>query len=173
VTCFSAHEDEVTQWDRYGGGNGYAIGFWARGLFREPTGQLYRVIYDREKQVRAAKKIAEATLNFFFEGINEERGKDLERWGTDFFQAWDEWVYRLAPLAKDPRWQPENEFRLVHELKFSEFSQVRFAQKKTMISRYLALDTPSWVKRRSPLLPIAKILIGHGNHPAFTSTGGS
>jgi hypothetical protein len=26
VTCFSADEDDVTQWDRYGGDNGYAIG---------------------------------------------------------------------------------------------------------------------------------------------------
>jgi hypothetical protein len=38
-----------------------------------------------------------------------------------------------------------------------------------MISRYLALDTPSWLKWRSPRLPIAKVLIGHGNHPSFTS----
>src|SRR5579863_114682 len=148
VTCFSADEDELTQWDRYGGDNGYAIGFWAHGLFREPNSQLYRVVYDRDKQLRAAKKIAEATLSFFFEGIDEERAKDLERWGGEFFEAWDEWVYKLAPLAKDPTWRSENEFRIVHELKASEFSQVRFTQKKTMISRYLALNTPTWVKRR-------------------------
>jgi hypothetical protein len=169
VTCFSGHEDEVTQWDRYGGDNGYAIGFVARGLNREPNSQLYRVIYDRDKQLRAAKKIAEATLNFFLEGINQERAQNLEAWAKEFFQAWDEWVYKLAPLAKDPTWQPENEFRIVHELKLSEVPQVRFVQRKTMMARYLALDTPSWVKRRSPLLPIAKILIGHGNQPAFTS----
>ena len=169
VCCFSADEDELTQWDRYGGDNGYAIGFLARGLFREPTSQLYRVVYDRNKQLSATKKVAEATLNFFREGINEERAKDIEKWGKEFFQAWDEWVYKLAPLAKDATWRSENEFRLVHELKSSEFPQVRFAQKKTMISRYLALGTPSWVKRKSPLLPIAKVMIGHGNHPSFTS----
>lgn len=37
-----------------------------------------------------------------------------------------------------------------------------------MLCRYLALDFPCWVKRRSPLLPIAKVMIGPGNHPAFT-----
>jgi hypothetical protein len=169
VTCFSADEDELTQWDRYGGDNGYAIGFRARGLYREPNSQLYRVVYDRGKPLRAAKIIAEAALSFFLEGIDEERAKDLERWGKEFFEAWDEWVYKLAPLVKDATWRSENEFRIVHELKPSEFSQVRFAQKKTMISRYLALNTPSWVKRRSPLLPIAKVVIGHGNHPSFTS----
>jgi hypothetical protein len=171
VTCFSADEDELTQWDRYGGDNGYAIGFRARGLYREPNSQLYRVIYDRDKQLRAARKIVDATLNFYMRGFDDDeaRAKDPELWGKDFFAAWDEWVYKLAPLAKDPSWRSENEFRIVHELKPSEFSQVRFAQKKTMISRYLALDTPSWVKWRSPRLPLAKVLIGHGNHPAFTA----
>ncbi len=169
VTCFSADEDELTQWDRYGGDNGYAIGFLARGLLREPSSRLYRVVYDRDKQVRAAQKIAEGTLMFFLESIDEERAKDLEKWSRDFFAAWDEWVYKLAPLAKDATWRNENEFRIVHELKVSEFPQVRFAQKKTMMSRYLALDTPSWLKWRSPRLPIAKVLIGHGNHPSFTA----
>jgi len=169
VTCFSADKDELTQWDRYGGDNGYAIGFWARGLNREPNSQLYRVVYDRDKQIKGASQIAEATLSFFLEGLNEERAKDIAIWGKEFFQAWDEWVYKLAPLVKDAAWKSENEFRIVHELKSSEFSQVRFAQRKTMISRYLALNTPSWVKRRSPLLPIAIIVIGPGSHPSFTT----
>jgi len=71
-------------------------------------------------------------------------------------------------LAKDKKWRSENEFRLVHELKVSEFPDVRFSQKPKMLARYLPLDTPSWVKRRSKLLPIAKVWIGPGNHPAFT-----
>ena len=37
-----------------------------------------------------------------------------------------------------------------------------------MLARYLPLDTPAWVKRRSTLLPIAKIYIGPGNHPVVT-----
>ena len=37
-----------------------------------------------------------------------------------------------------------------------------------MLGRYLALDTPAWVKRRAKLLPIAKVRIGPGNNPAFT-----
>ena len=45
----------MTQWDRYGGDNGYAIGFYARGLWREPNSRLYRVVYDRDKQIAAAK----------------------------------------------------------------------------------------------------------------------
>jgi hypothetical protein len=168
VTCFSGDEDELTQWDRYSKPNGYAIGFRARGLFREPTSQIYRVVYDVEKQVTAAKKIAAATLDFYREGLTGERLENPDEWGKLFFNAWDEWVYKLAPLAKDKKWHSENEFRLVHELKISEFPDVRFNQKPKMLARYLPLDTPVWVKRRAKLLPIAKVWIGPGNHPTFT-----
>jgi len=168
VACFSGDEDELTQWDRYGKPNGYAIGFKARGLVREPTSQLYRVVYDRDKQLKAAKEIASATLRFYREGLIGERAEKPEEWAKIFFAAWDGWVYKLAPLAKDAKWRSENEFRLVHELKFSELPDVRFTQKNTMLGRYIALDTPSWLKRRNPALPIAKIWIGPGNHPAFT-----
>ena len=168
VASFSGDEDDLTQWDRYGRKNGYAIGFHARGFAREPTSQIFRVIYDREKQMIAVKKIAAATLDFYREGLSEERQKDPEAWGREFFAAWDEWIYKLAPLAKDQKWKAENEFRLVHELKVSEFPRVRFAQKETMLARYLPLETPNWMKSRQPLLPVAKVMIGHGNHPAFT-----
>ena len=168
VTCFSADEDDVTQWDRYGGENGYAIGFYASGLFRDPTSQLYRVIYDQDKHLKATKDIARATLTFYREGLTEERLLAPQEWAHVFFAAWDEWVYKLAPLVKDRNWRAENEYRIVHELKASEFHQVRFVQKKTMLARYLPLDTPAWVKRRSTLLPIAKIYIGPGNHPVVT-----
>jgi hypothetical protein len=156
VTSFSGQEDDVTQWDRYGKHNGYAIGFYARGLKREPTSTLFRVVYDSEKQVRAAKELAEATLRFYFEGLTQEREKDPELWAREFLAAWDEWVYRLAPLAKATKWKAEDEYRIVHELKPAEFPAVRFVQKATMLARYIALDTPAWVKRRSKLLPIAK-----------------
>ncbi|HTV06273.1 MAG TPA: DUF2971 domain-containing protein [Acidobacteriaceae bacterium] len=168
VACFSGDEDELTQWDRYTKPNGYAIGFRVRGLWREPTSQVYKVVYDREKQQSAAKKIAAATLDFYREGLTGERLNNPGEWGKIFFSAWDEWVYKLAPLAKDWKWHSENEFRLVHELKVSEFPDVRFKQKPKMLTRYISLDTPAWVKRRAKLLPIAKIWIGPGNHPAFT-----
>jgi hypothetical protein len=168
VACFSGEEDDLTQWDRYGRENGYAIGFHARGLWREATSLLYKVVYDRRLQERVSKELADATLTFFLEGLHGERLQDPDQWASEFFYAWDEWVYKLAPLAKDSKWKAENEFRIVHELKAAEFNQVQFRQRRTMLARYLALQTPAWVKRKIPLLPIAKILIGPGNHPAFT-----
>ncbi len=168
VTCFSAEEDDLSQWGRYGKANGYAIGFYARGFWREPASWIYKVVYDKALQEKVSNDIAEATLKFFLEGLQEERLQDPQKWAEEFFQAWDEWIYKLAPIAKDPKWKAENEYRLVHELKVADFSEVRFRQRQTMLARYIPLPTPSWVKRRSPLLPIAKIVIGPGNHPAFT-----
>src|SRR5713101_7196179 len=96
VTCFSGEEDELTQWDRYGKPNAYAIGFYARGFWREPTSTLYKVVYDRALQEKVSKDLAEATLKFFLEGLHDERLKEPDKWAEEFFQAWDEWIYRLA-----------------------------------------------------------------------------
>jgi hypothetical protein len=114
------------------------------------------VLYDRALQEKASNELAEATLAFYLEGLHDDRQQDPEKWATEFFLAWDEWIYKLTPIAKDPKWKAENEFRLVHELKGEEFSQIRFQQKETMLARYLPLTTPAWVKRRVPLLPVAR-----------------
>lgn len=59
--------------------NGYAIGFYAGGLNREPTSTLYRIIYDEEKQKKAAREIAEATIQFYLEGLTGERLENPEQ----------------------------------------------------------------------------------------------
>jgi len=168
VTCFSADENNLTQWRLYGGQNPYAIGLYARGLNREPTSQLYKVIYDRHLQLAFTREIVDATLRFYREGLIGDRLDNPAEWARVFFNAWDEWVYKLAPLVKDECWQTENEFRIVHELKAAEFPKVRFSQKETVLARFLPLETTTWVKRRAPLLPIAKVWIGPGERQSFT-----
>lgn len=169
VTSFSGEEDSIDQWNQYSKWHGYAIGFIARGFFREPNSTLYRVVYDHEKQLSAVKKIAAATLDFFREGLIPERATNPGLWGHEFFTAWDEWIYKFAPLAKEPKWSTENEFWLVHELKPSEISRVRFLQRDKVLARYLQLDTPSWKGSRQPLLPISRIVVGPNNEDAFNA----
>lgn len=161
VACFCGDQDDLTQWERYGKG-GYAIGFYARGLNREPNSTVYRVNYERPVHLEAAKQLADATLRFYLEGLTPERFQEPDKWAEDFLTAWDQWIYKLAPLVKDSTWRAENEFRLVHELKNSEFNQVRFRQKGNALCRYIPLQTRSWVPRRAPLLPIAKIMMSPG-----------
>jgi hypothetical protein len=165
VICFSGEENDLTQWTRYGNeSDSYAIGFYARGLNREPNSQLYRVIYDDQQQRNAARELAQATVQFYLEGLKGDRLENPEQWTRDFLTAWDDWVYKLAPLAKASTWRAENEYRVVHELKMAEFPLVRFKAKSRMIGRYIALDTPTWLPRRASVLPIAKIWIGPGSH---------
>jgi hypothetical protein len=166
VTCFGAEGDDLNQWNKYAR-NGYAISFYAQELWREWNGGLYRVVYDKEKQECAAKALAEAALRFYLDGLKGERLKQPKSLAQEFFAAWDEWAYKLTPLVKDTSWKSESEFRIVHELTQVDLPLVRFAQKKTMLSRYLALTFSNCVKNR---MPIAKIIVGPGNHPAFTRT---
>jgi hypothetical protein len=168
VSSFSGEEDDLAQWARYGKKSGYAIGLIARGLWREMNSKLYRVVYDRQKQESAAKLLADSTLAFYLKGRHGDRAQADSTWAQDFFTAWDNWIYKLAPLAKDPRWKAENEYRLVHELKFDEFPQVRFKQKDGMLVRYLPLSTPCWVRRRAALLPIKKVMIGPRSEASYS-----
>jgi hypothetical protein len=170
VTCFSSSKDDLNQWSKYqkASAGRYAIGFYPNGLNREPNSTLYRVIYDKSKQEEAAKKVVEAMLGFYEKGLIGERPAAPEQWSRDFFLAWNDWIYKLSPLVKSSAWESEQECRIVHELKVAEFPRVRFAQKKTMLARYLPLDFPCWVKERTSRLPIKSVMIGPGENLVST-----
>ena len=166
VACFSGDEDELTQWDRYGKPNAYAIGFRARGLWREPTSQLYRVVYDRDRQLKAVKENCDGNITLLSRGSDRRAKRKAGGMGLRYF-----FMHGMNGSISSrhyPRTQsggPKMSIAWSMSLKISDFSNVRFSQKRTMLGRYLALDTPAWVKRRSPLLPIAKIWIGTWQSP--------
>jgi hypothetical protein len=169
VACFSTRPDDLNQWSKYtkASPGRFAIAFHPNGLKREPNSTLYRVIYDRAKLEDAVKKVVYATLDFYMSGLTGERAEKPEEWAKLFYLAWDEWIYKLAPLAKDQQWDSEGELRIVHELKVADFPDVRFSQKKSSLARYLPLDFPCWVKERVSRLPIAKVMVGPGeNQPS-------
>jgi len=171
VACFSSQEDDISQWRAYAdpsGENGYAIGFVARGLNNLPNGAVLRVNYNRELHKTIASEVADATLAFYQEGIENKRSDTEEQWANEFLAAWQEMIGRLAPIAKDDGFQAESEFRIVHELNVTEAHQIRFKQKATLLSRYLALSFPQWMQTRSPMLPIARVMIGPGRQQAVT-----
>jgi hypothetical protein len=164
VACFSRLEDDLNQWRAYsepGGENGYAIAFHARGLI-DPNGAILKVNYDTELHKTIAANVAEATLRFYRLGIEKKRAETPEQWSKEFIPAWDEWIGRLAPLVKDGCFRAEEEFRLVHELNANEIHKMRFQQKATLLARYMPINFPVWMQLRTPMLPIAKILIGPG-----------
>jgi len=168
VACFSTRPDDLNQWSKYtkASPGRFAIAFHPNGLKREPNSTLYRVIYDRAKLEDAVKKVVYATLDFYISGLTGERAEKPEEWARLFYLAWDEWIYKLAPLAKDQQWDSEGELRIVHELKVADFPDIRFSQKKSSLARYLPLDFPCWVKERVSRLPIAKVMVGPGENQA-------
>jgi len=163
VTCFTTQKDDLSQWRAYsevGGENGYAIGFKARGLFVGPNSLVVKMNYDRELHHTLADEVATATLRYFREGLLTAPDRDPEQWAKEFFQAWDDQIYRLSPLIKDDGFQSENEFRIVHELQLTEVHLVRFRQKKTLLSRHIPLAFPVWAGNRVPILPVAEVMVG-------------
>ena len=171
ITCFSELEDDINQWLKYGGAhgeNGYAIGFRARGLQIDPSTVVVRVNYDAKKHIEIAAETAEATVRFFLEGLQGNRITDPEEWGKEFFEAWDNAIYRLSPLAKDECFTAEKEFRMIHELQTTELPNVRFQQKQNLLARYITLQSPAWMQTRTPILPIAKVMVGPGRHQGIT-----
>jgi hypothetical protein len=174
VSCFSSREDDLSQWRSYGGAggeNGYALGFKARGLNNLPNGALFRVNYDRDAHKRAASEIAEATLRFFLEGLENDHTRTPETWTDDFLAEWNDWISRVGPVVKDDCFRDEDEFRIVHELHAYEFHQIRFSQKATLLSRHLSLSFPIWMQTRYSILPLIKVVIGPGRQQAITQVG--
>jgi hypothetical protein len=163
VACFSTQRDDLSQWRAYsdrGGENGYSLGFKARGLFVGPNSLVVKVNYEKALHEVLADEVAEATIRFFREGLETDPTRNPEQWSEEFFTAWDEQIYRLAPLIKDEGFQSESEFRIVHELQLNEIHLVRFRQKRTLLSRYMPLTFPVWAGNRVPILPITEVIVG-------------
>jgi hypothetical protein len=171
VSCFSTQEDDLSQWRAYsesGGENGYSIGFRLRGFNGYPNCAVLKVNYDKELHKKVASNVAEATLQFYREGLEKNRGATAKAWEDEFLAEWEQWISRLAPLVKDDCFRAENEFRIVYELTVAEYDLIRVAQKETLLSRYVPLAFPAWTQTRVPTLPIVKLVIGPGRHQAIS-----
>jgi|SRR5580704_488653 hypothetical protein len=166
VTCFSRKKDDISQWQAYCSGteNGYAIGCDPVGLKGMGDG-LVAVNYEREVHDAAAKKVAEATLRFYQEGLELRPGESAEEWGAAFGQVWDEQITHLAPLLKDKCWAHEKEYRIIRLYRGDvDLENVVIFQKDTMMTRHLRLHFIA-LQGKPEVLPIREIMIGPCRHP--------
>jgi hypothetical protein len=171
VCCFSGDRDELTQWERYGRKGkahnwGYAIGFDEQLPGQGST--LFKVIYSRAKQEAAAEAVAEATLVYYLKGLKENPLRIPEQWREEFFPVWDGTIYPLAAAVKDAHWVRENEYRIYFNGRGADLRAFGFKQRDAMLSRHYILRPPLRENGKPGLLPIREIMIGPGNHPAFT-----
>jgi hypothetical protein len=171
VACFTDLEDNIQQWLNYGGEhgeNGYAIGFRARGLNVDGNSAVVRVNYDNDLHLQIAEEAARLTLDYYLKGLVGERVNDPQKWAKEFFEAWDQVIYRLSPIAKDAGFAHEREYRMVHELQSYDMPFVRYQQKSTLLGRYIDLKPNGWEGLRVPRLPIKSVMIGPGRHKGIT-----
>jgi hypothetical protein len=161
ITCFSAKEDDLSQWRAYGAGEGgYAIGFKVSQLVQNDnldTALLAPVCYDTMMQNKIADAVARKTLNFFSFGLQTRIGQRTD-WTEAFLNHWNEAVTYIAPLIKHPKFAEEAEWRLVRRLRDTDIPNMIYVQKKTLLSRHLSLKLKSDLSEK--ILPIGSIRIG-------------
>ncbi|MGA2409217.1 MAG: hypothetical protein ABSG46_02370 [Candidatus Binataceae bacterium] len=100
-------------------------------------------------------KIARAELRFICEGLEKRTNCSVEArevWLSEFFTDWDARIGVFGPVVKDPSFQGETEYRVVHQLHVTDLSKLQFKQKPTLMSRHLPLVFQS--------LPIAEVMLG-------------
>jgi hypothetical protein len=171
VICFSEEKDDLSQWRAYAGGeNGYAIGFKASDLRGCRDGIVARMNYDNNLHRTLAKKVAEATVQFFLEGIGKYAPTDEAEWGREFLESWERSITIVGMLVKDPAFAKERECRIVKRFHNVELEQLKFIQKAGMISRYLPLKPGTGANSFFYKLPIAEVMVGPCRRPEISRT---
>jgi hypothetical protein len=165
VACFSGKEDDLSTWRAYGRGqNGYAIAFRAEHLFGK-SNVLLKMNYDRTVHEKLATEVVAATLRFYDEGFPSRQGQDVPTWDREFVEAWESIITYLQPLIKDPGFEAESEYRILHAFNTSEdVERTVILQKDTMMTRHLPLS----FQPGKGVLPIEKVMIGPCRHPLVT-----
>jgi len=169
VACFSEEENDLSQWRAYGGGeNGYAICFRAGDLWGCELSMVARISYDENLHRELAKKAAEATIQFFLEGLAKFSPPDRVKWGDEFLESWEREMSFVAPLVKNPAFAKERECRIVKGLVPRDLEELRFMQKGSLISRHLPLRPPLRAPMNPYRLPITRIIVGPCRHPQIS-----
>lgn len=151
VSCFSALDDDLSQWRSYGGQNaGFGIGFdinhmiYLTDQWRQSgslMGYVTAAIYDEAEKLDIVKQVAEFAVNRYPTDEACKQSGDLkeyaQRWLADFFSL----VSLLAPLLKHDKFNSEQEWRLV----FTPFNAtlVEFKPKQGLICPYVKVDLKS------------------------------
>jgi hypothetical protein len=166
VSCFSQLEDDLSQWRAYAGGeNGYALGFRVRDLLATGGNHGFVCVsYDVNMHKSLAEQVAQATVDFYKDGLAADPSRTGEDWTKEFLQHWDTAVTFLAPLVKDPGFASEKEFRIIHPYVEGELKELKIAQKATLMASHLPLR----IGNVDGHMPISAVKIGPCRHKGVT-----
>ena len=160
VACFSAVDDDLSQWRAYGGGEGgYAIRFDGTELRKKDGSEavLVKVWYDETEQERLLSRIVTLTERTFTQLSAYQAEENMDTLISVFFENWLRNLYFLAPCFKHHKFSAEQEWRYISYLGGKDASQRRFVQKSSMLVRQIFLN---WNEK----LPITGITVGPCRH---------
>jgi len=166
VASFSEHENDLSQWRSYGGGEGgYVIGFNREGLdFGQQPGMFtLGVEYKPAKQKAIMKAVAEAALAYFRGGLAE--GLDCLKFvREDALPMTFMGLGFVGPFLKNEAFSGENEWRVAWQVPVG-YKDLRFRQKQSMLSRHVPLDFHKPNMEKTGMLPIVSVGVGPCRHP--------
>jgi hypothetical protein len=134
-TCsFSEKRDQLSQWRGYcPDGSGFSIGFDFNSslsfVVEKQSFTLVKCEYNKNKQIEMIDDFLNKVLDHFYKS-QMDASLDLEAW-DDFFA--------LAPILKHPKFEEEQEWRLISKPRPTEFS-VDFRPGKSMLIPYIKIN---------------------------------
>lgn len=166
VASFSEHENDLSQWRSYGGGeSGYVIGFNREGLdFGQPSGMYtLGVEYKPAKQEAIMKAVADLALTYFKAGVEE--GLDQQTFiKDDALPMTFMGLGFIGPFLKHESFSGEREWRVSWQVPVG-YRDLRFRQKQAMLSRHVPLDFHKPGAMKTGMLPIVSVGVGPCRHP--------
>jgi Protein of unknown function (DUF2971) len=162
VCSFSRKGDDLAQWRAYGGGeNGYAIGLHTRNVSRIPDTISVQVNYNNQTHLEVAKEVAQATIDFYQEGIHA----GIENWDDKFLWTWDVQLSKIGALVKDPGFEQEEEVRIIHLRSEKDVPFEVIRQRRSLMSRHIPLNFSGLEGK----LPLEYVMVGPARHRAISA----
>ena len=167
IGCLSEDGDDLSQWRAYGGGEGgYAVGFDVQLLHLaliQQNALWVSVCYDTVLQYQIAQSVADATVQFYLEGLAARPGIQPTAWVETFLPAWRDRIAYIGPITKHPAFAAEREWRIIRGLRGdADWESLKFQQRQSMLRRHLPLALPTL--QLGDLLPICAVRVGPSRH---------
>ncbi len=165
VACFSEDGDDLSQWRGYAGGEGgYALEFDSQRLrnLTDPVIILGKVEYDSQKHDAFMDDVLRAVIQFFRDGLQNNRAPSIEEWTEEFLRYWANLLAVFAPFIKHPKFSGEKEWRLTYHLQDEAFPHMRYLQRSSMMTQHVPLRL--MMRGDKPCLPLKGIVVGPSRH---------
>jgi hypothetical protein len=161
VACFSASQNDLSQWRAYGQGEGgMAIGFDAEKLKAGQTNWLIPVVYSENRQKAVAKKLVEVTTRLYAGHVASHR-HEQEDYRKRWFQMWRIAVATIPHYFKEQSFGGEVEWRVWKDA--TSLDDIEFGAKVRTLVPYIKLQIGQERMGKMPdKLPITDVWVGPG-----------